>query len=282
MKVNRGDRVPTSPDLSVVVMSIDSDPMALNALQTLEGQDIEKILVNTGNGSFEGNNGLEDVVLIEDDEKRLPGGTRNLGLNQARAPIIAFLAADCVMPRETLEKRIIAHRAGYHLVSSSLRPFSDSLASWASYIYIHKNRMPEFQKKRSASLFGVSYLRDVFDKVGYFDETMRVSEDAEFNRRCEDFPALIANDILTYHRYPETLVTACEDAARRAVREMKFRNRSGLRQAKSELIKSLRLFVTMLVTANMPHNARRAAIYLPLLGLSAVIACLRTSRPTNG
>lgn len=278
MKISRGPCVPTSPCLSVIIMSVNSDPMALNALKTVEGKNIEKILVNTGTGSFEGQFGLEDVVLVEDEEKRFPGGTRNLGLHQASAPIIAFLAADCVMPQETFEKRISAHSAGYHLVSSTLRPFSDSIASWASYIYIHKNRMPEFQRKRGASFFGVSYLRVVFDKVGYFNETMRVSEDADFNSRCGEFSYLISKDIVTYHRYPETIAAACKDAARRAVREMKFCNRSGLRQAKSEFFKSFRLLAIILATPKVPNRARRAAIILPLLGLSSVIACLRNTR----
>lgn len=278
MQITRGPRVCRSPRLSVIVMSINSDPTALLAVGTVEGDDIEKILVNTGAGTFVGQPGLDDVILIEDERKRLPGGTRNLGIDVASASVIAFLAADCVMPRETFDKRIAAHEEGYHLVSSTLRPYSNSTASWASYIYIHRNRMPEFQHKRGASLFGVSYTREVFDKVGLFDDSMRVSEDAEFNSRCRDFEALIATDIVTYHRYPETLDEARDDAARRAVREMKFRRRSGIRQARSEFVKSLRMTAQVLLKPSLPVQARKAALLLPILGAHAARACLRAAR----
>lgn len=273
MRIFRGKKVSMLPRISLVVMSVDSDPNALLAIGSISGSDVEKILVNTGKGSFLGEEGLEDVILVEDEIKRLPGGTRNLGIKFSTGPIIAFMAADCVMSRENLERRIAAHEKGFYLVSSTLRPFSDSIASWASYIYLHKNRMPEFQRA-PASVFGVSYKSNLFSEVGIFNEGMRIAEDADFNNRCLDFPTYISREIVTLHRYPEKLSDSCYDIAIRSVREMKFRNRRGIRQAKSELFKSIRLSFSVILKKNVPRRARIAALTLPILGLSAILACL--------
>ncbi|MDO5648379.1 glycosyltransferase family 2 protein [Paracoccus sp. (in: a-proteobacteria)] len=272
MNLDRGPRVPADPRLSVVVMSVDCDPNALLAVQSIPG-GFEKILVNTGQGSFRGAVGLDDVILVEDDRKALPGRTRNLGIAQASAPIIAFLAADCVMPAAAYDRRMVAHRDGYDLVSSTLRPYGDSLASWASYLYLHKSRMPEFQKPGS-SLFGVSYRRDVFDRLGLFREDMRIAEDTEFNARCTGLRSLLARDVVTYHRYPETLREACRDVARRAVIEMRSRQRSGLRQARGEALKSLKLSLGIMLSPKAPMRARMAAFLVPVLGMAAMMAAL--------
>jgi hypothetical protein len=273
MKIIRGLRVPQNPEISIIVMAVDSDPSAISALASIQGQNIEKILVNTGEGTLSDKIGANDFVLVEDFSKRLPGGTRNLGIKESRAKIISFLAADCLVDRDTLDKRIIAHDKGYKLVSSALRPSSNSLFSWASYIYVHKKRMPEFQKGKG-SLFGVSYCRTVFDELGYFDEEMRVSEDTHFNNRCSHLTYLQSKDIITYHNYPETLRASIADASIRAVREMRHRGRSRIKQATSELYKSIKLCVTVALTLHSPMRARFAAILLPILGAGAAVGCL--------
>jgi len=262
------------PRISIIVLSVNTDPHALSAIASIKGDRVEKILVNSGTGSFKGHPSLKDVILIEDPVKKLPGATRNIGIRCANGPIISFLASDCLLADNHVEQRLKAHDEGYDLVSCALRPHSNTIAAWASYIYIHKNRMPEFQKG-SASFFGVSYRRDVFETLGHFNETMRIAEDANFNSRCQALKRSLRPDVLMYHRYPESLRDAIDDISKRAVREMRFKNRSGFRQARSELLKSIRLSLRMLISPSAPLRARLAASYLPLLGVSAAYACLK-------
>lgn len=277
VNLHYGTAIPQSPQLTVIVMSVDSDLKAVDALASIDTTGIEKILVNTGSGSLGDYINQDDVLLIESPQKQYPGGTRNIGILHSTAPIISFLAADCLISPGSLEKRIEAHRRGFALVSSSLRPSSDAWASWACYIYLHRHRMPE-HCRGSGSSFGLSYNRNLFQKYGLFDETMRVAEDAAFNQLCNKEPSYISRDILTFHKYPETLRDAMRDISQRAIREAKHRKRSGLRQARSEAFKSVKLFFIASLSPKMPWKARRASIMLPILGMAASVKCIWETR----
>jgi hypothetical protein len=160
---------------------------------------------------------LDRIVLVETPLPRLPGGTRNLGLAQATAPIVAFLAADCLATPGWAAYRIAAHDSNL-AVASCIRPAPGPdgrvpLAAWAAHLLLHSRRAPEFPEHR-ALRYGVSYRRDVFDRAGYFLEDRRIGEDTEFNGRLSAPPAW-APGIVTLHRYPTTAAAALGDAFRR-------------------------------------------------------------------
>jgi hypothetical protein len=177
----------------------------------------EVILVNTGYGSIAGTLGplIEEVVLVECDRLHLPGGARNLGLSQAGAPVIAFLAADCLATPGWLASRLAAHKDAA-AVASAIRPAPGkrdvSVASWASYGMLHCRRAPECPED-NVLRYGVSYRREIFARYGAFLEDRRVGEDTEFNKRLvgDDHPVWDPT-ILTLHRYPTTVVAAVSDA----------------------------------------------------------------------
>lgn len=273
MKIIIGNNVPDLPHLAVIVMAVDSDLRALEAIDSIKDEGIERIIVNSGEGSLADSIDRDDVSLIEFSSKLMPGGTRNAGITHSKAPIVSFLAADCLVAPGSLQKRVSAHNAGYHLVSSALRPMSNSIPSWACYAYNHQKRMPEYNKGKG-SFFGVSYGREVFEECGLFNEEMRIAEDAEFNDRCENLRSLLASDILTYHRYPETFSAALEDSGRRALIQKKHRGRSGVRQAKSEISKTIRLFFKALLSPRSPWMLRRASAMILIIGFYAAYKCL--------
>jgi hypothetical protein len=133
---------------------------------------------------------------------------------QARAPIIAFLAADCLATEGWLAKRIAAH-ACHPAVSSTIRPAPApdgrvTLSSWASCMLLHSRRMP-FYPADGSLRNGVSYRRELFDRHGIFLETVRIGEDTEFNRRLTELPHRDPS-IVTLHRYPVTMRGSCADA----------------------------------------------------------------------
>lgn len=207
--------------IAVVIMSVDSDPRTREAVESILGQDIKSqvVVVNTGKGSLVELLGpsLERITLVEADRRRLPGGTRNLGLIHSSAPLVAFLAADCLATPAWLRRRLDEHASGRATVASALRPAPDgsgriSATAWAMHALIHFERMPEVPE-RLASRFGLSYERSLFDRFGRFDETLVVSEDQEFNRICTAGAEPGWNpDIVTLHRYPQSLGAALRDS----------------------------------------------------------------------
>jgi glycosyltransferase involved in cell wall biosynthesis len=221
--VRRGSRVDPAPEISVIVIAIHGDHRAVDAIRSLHDERVrtELILVNTGGGSVACALGplIEHVVLVECARVHLPGGARNLGVSLASAPIIAFLASDCLATPGWLASRLAAHEHAA-AVASAVRPAPVgarrvSLASWASYGLLHCRRAPECPQE-NALRYGLSYRREIFTQYGAFLEDRRIGEDTEFNDRLSgsDRP-LWQPDIVTLHRYPTTTDAAVADAFRR-------------------------------------------------------------------
>lgn len=219
--LHRGNAVPTAPAISVVVMAIHGDTRTADAVASLRVDNVaaEIIVVNTGKGSLRAqlHDRLDHIVLIETPTPGLPGLARNLGLVHARAPIIAFLAADCLATEGWLARRIAAHER-CPAVSSAIRPAPAGdgrvpLSSWASCMLLHPRRLPFYPPRRSLRN-GVSYDRELFERHGTFLEGVRIGEDTEFNRRLAQ-PPHWAPSIVTLHRYPGTIRGSFADAVRR-------------------------------------------------------------------
>lgn len=220
IRARRGSKVPVNAGIAVVAMGVNGDRRLVEAVNSLLEQDVvtEVIVVNTGSPSvrplFE-EDVLERVVLVEADDVRMPGGARNLGIAQARAPVVAFLAADCLAPPDWARLRIDAHGRG-KAVASALRPAPSEdgtipLSGWASHALLHVRRAPEYPPE-AAARYGASYDRDLFARHGLFREDLRIGEDSEFNARiAADAPIMLAPGIVTLHRYPRTVTAAMRD-----------------------------------------------------------------------
>jgi hypothetical protein len=215
-------------------MSIDSNPFAGTAIDSILAQNsaAEIIAVNSGHGSLRSSLGdrLSRIVLVESPTKRLPGGTRNLGLAQAHAPIIAFLAADCIAGPGWIAGRLAGHRAGAEAVASTLLPAPDRNGRvptpvLAMYAFLHSRRWPGADPDR-APRYGASYLRSTFDRIGIYREDLRVGEDTEFNARLPARPVW-RGDVLTLQRYPATIAAVWADAVERGRLSYEWNRRRG-------------------------------------------------------
>src|SRR3954468_16053649 len=89
VRVSRGLAVPVGAEIAVVVMAINGDARASDAVASLraEPNPIEIIVVNSGKGSVAAAIAAhsDHIVLVEANELRLPGGTRNLGIVNSTA-----------------------------------------------------------------------------------------------------------------------------------------------------------------------------------------------------
>ena len=222
--VHRGSAVPTAPAISVVVMAIHGDARVVDAVGSLQSDTVmvEIIVVNTGARSLRSllETTLDRIVLVESPALRLPGGTRNLGVLEARGSVVAFLAADCLAGPGWIDRRLAAHRIA-PAVASAILPTPDRddhvpLTSLASHMLVYARRDAEYPGPRTVR-YGVSYHREVLTRHGPFLEDRMDGEDTEFNHRLPE-PPVWDSAVVTLHRNPSTLAAALADARHRGVR----------------------------------------------------------------
>lgn len=227
LRVTRGPSAASGARIAVVIMSLDSDLRTADAVRSIVDQDVEAeiVVVNTGKGTLAavlGGN-LARVTLVETSERQFVGGARNLGILFSESPIVAFLAADCLAAPGWLRARLIAHDRGHFMVASALLPAAGgggriSSTAWASCTLTHTGRMPETPAAEAAR-YGLSYHRSLFERFGLFDDSLRVGEDTDFNRRCAGAgQPLWDPTIVTLHRYPQRFVPAAVEQYRRGRR----------------------------------------------------------------
>ena len=195
----------TPPKLSVV-MPVKNEIKALPALlEALLDQDCDafEIIVADG-GSTDGTREFvaqlastsRVPVTLVDNAKIRSGPGRNAGVRQARGEIIVFLDGHCSIPSRSLLRDTIAlfeHTAIdclcrpqpllAHAHSSTGKLIAAVRASTLGHgrdSLIYDTQFSGFVDPASS---GASYRRQVFDAIGFYDETFDACEDVEFNTR---------------------------------------------------------------------------------------------------
>lgn len=211
----------TTPELACVILSVGNPPELRAAVRSLLVQDepVEIVVVNSGGGNAAALADLGGVRVLEFQERLLPGGARNRGIQASSAPYVAFLAADCIAEEGWIRERLVLHRAGAEAVASSVtNPFRRNLAAWTSYISLFNRRMPGAPEDE-VILFGLSYDRRLFERFGLFREDMRGAEDTEFNERLAGHVAVRwAPEVRTAHRHSRSIGSLVRDHFRRGRR----------------------------------------------------------------
>jgi hypothetical protein len=218
--LREGQRVAIGAEIATVVISLGAPKELRRAVASLCDQDTqtEIVVVNTGGGDAQHVLGdlLERVRLIEVEERRFVGAARNIGIDASKAPIIAFLAADCRAHQGWISARLAHHRNGAQAVASPVIAESPvTSAARASNILQHARRQPTTPAS-DALRFGLSYDRNLLDIVGYFSPGMRTGEDSNFNARVAEICNIDwAPEVLTTHRYPTTTIRFLRDCWKR-------------------------------------------------------------------
>ena len=132
-------------------------------------------------------------LRVVDNPRRITSAGANAGITSARGRYVAFMSAHAHYPTEYLVRCMelaermhadnvggaaIAEAHGYiqrAIAAAHHSPFSVGGATWHSLDY----------EGRAGTVFGGFYRRDVFDRIGMFDEEMVRNQDDELNFRLE-------------------------------------------------------------------------------------------------
>jgi glycosyltransferase involved in cell wall biosynthesis len=210
-------------DMAVVVIGFRAPADLARAVQSLRDQDTptEIIVVNTGGGDPVRilRDHLDHVRLINVTQPCVVGRARNIGIDASCAPIVGFLASDCLALPGWVAHRLRRHQAGAQAVSSAVVPVNPrSLSSLAAACWLHRRRWPTSPDDVTAR-HGFSYARTLLDSRGYFPIGPQVAEDTVYNERIyRSAPNDWAPEVLTAHAYPTNPLSLIADMHRRGRR----------------------------------------------------------------
>jgi glycosyltransferase involved in cell wall biosynthesis len=136
---------------------------------------------------------IDRRLTVIDNPRKITPAAFNAGIRAARGRYIAFMGAHARYPSDYLVRCLeladrlhtdnvggptIAEGSSYvqrAIAASHHSPFSVGGASWHSLEY----------EGKAQTVFGGFYRRDVFDRIGLFDEELVRDQDAELNFRLE-------------------------------------------------------------------------------------------------
>jgi peptidoglycan/xylan/chitin deacetylase (PgdA/CDA1 family)/glycosyltransferase involved in cell wall biosynthesis len=179
----------------VVVFAYRNERTIQRTVSSLVEQDFDEpfeIIVATSGGDRTAevvHQHFPDVSVIESPVRLMPGGARNLGMTLARGDFVAFLEGDCLARPDWVRNRVAAHRAGHEAVASAVAVANpEHAAARATTFLCYENRL-ERSPEGPAGLprsFGLSFTREVLNRAGPFDETVRLDEDLLMAHRLQE------------------------------------------------------------------------------------------------
>jgi glycosyltransferase involved in cell wall biosynthesis len=192
------------PFFSVIIPLYNKENYVENALKSILNQtftDYEIIIVNdcsTDNSIAKIESYLsEKIALIHHEKNQGLSATRNTGIKNAKADYVTYLDADDLWKPTFLETihRLITNFPEAKIFGTNyeeiygdkiLKPFnnSDTLANdFEGLIDFFKINI----KQGIYNHGSVCFHKAVFEKVGYYDEKVRFSQDIDFNIRANYF-----------------------------------------------------------------------------------------------
>jgi len=206
------------PLVSVIVPVYNGEFFLAGAVENIRRQDynpVEIIIVDDGStdntAKIAGH--FENEVICVHQENRGPAAARNKGLQKARGDVISFLDVDDLWSENklSLQLTLFTEVPSLEIVLGLSQPMK---------LRKEEDGRSEFEKwydPYCALLLGAAvFRRSVFDKVGFFDETLHYGEDTDwFMRAREQGVSMTITEAVTLfyrrHEFNMTLDTAARN-----------------------------------------------------------------------
>jgi GT2 family glycosyltransferase len=162
----------------------DTIVRAVRSVVEQSDADVEVVVVTSGgdDSADRVRAAFPGVTIVESSVRLLPGATRNRGVEVSRGAVVAFLEGDCVAEPGWIAARRRLHDAGWSVVASAVTNGDRRhLAAWGFHFGLFGDRLSGRCAGRVAgtdgAAHGCSFERTVLERLGPFDEDIRIGED---------------------------------------------------------------------------------------------------------
>lgn len=240
-----------------VFKNLDGLARCLSALaeQTYPHDQYEIIIVDNG-----GNEGCESLITkltnVRLIEERKPGSyaARNSGVKVARGKVIAFTDSDCIPAHDWLEKgvRKLTSIAKCGLVLGQVDVLFARPARPTPYeLYDSVTSFPQdftLRKFKAGVTANIFTFKEVFDRVGLFNDTFKSMGDLEWGYRvfCHGYEQVIADDARVAHPARSTFCEIYQKSLRQAGGYFMLAQR-GNKDRRQKKLRALRLLAQNLI-----------------------------------
>jgi len=203
------------PDLTVVIASFNARATIGACLESLRRQQtariVETLLVDSSTDGTAGfvRDAYPEVTVIAAARRLYAGAARNLAMPRARAPIVAFLDADCRVNADWVDRVCEAHARPDLLVGGAVdNAPTRSLVSWAYYFCEFNLWLPSRRARYANEVPGcsLSMKREAFDRYGPFLEGTYSSDTAfQWKANSRGRRAWFTPEARVFHESPSNL-----------------------------------------------------------------------------
>lgn len=178
--------------VSMVIPTLNEEkllPLLLASIERQSYQDYEIIVADAGSSDETCNIARSYGATIVGGG--LPGPGRNAGAAHARGEYLFFFDADVQLPDDFLAKAVHELDDRYiDLATCEIRPLSTHVLDQVVHRFINATIRASLRIDPKAMGFCIFAQRRLWLRVGGFDETVRVGEDADFVKRAARFSPL--------------------------------------------------------------------------------------------
>lgn len=203
------------PDLSIIITTYNAQMTIEDCLKSLEKQknfsELEVIVIDSSTDETAEiiRHNFPWVKLFTFNERLYCGSARNIGINKARAEIIAFLDADCIARDDWATAILRSHEGPSMAIGGAIgNAYPANVVSTTAYFGEFSRWMPAGPSGPRDDIAGanMSYKKSVFEDIGKFIEGTYCS-DTVFHWKLKKAGIKLHFDpeIVIYHDYPRNL-----------------------------------------------------------------------------
>ncbi len=228
-------KVTKNPLVSIILPTKNNDRTINECLKSVFSLNYPKkeVIIVDGHST-------DDTILIASmyeakimyENKGTRAGACNEGIKIAKGSIIAFTDADCTVGKTWLDDLVLALdrdegvvcATGPNAIPSDLDGFSKAVGLALSTPLgggpsTHTKVLTEKKYVNSAPGCNAVYYKDIFDKIGLFDESLITAEDADLNQRLKKsgYKILYAPSAKVFHYHRTSLLKFFKQIYRYAI-----------------------------------------------------------------